>query len=77
MMYFLQHLETTKYLVLAFELMMGGDLHKYMLKRGSDPVAAALSEPQARSVFHQMLSGVSYAHNQRVVHRDLKLENLL
>jgi serine/threonine protein kinase len=38
---------------------------------------ASLSEEEARHVFHQVLGGVSFAHNHHVIHRDLKLENLL
>lgn len=36
-----------------------------------------LSEPRARVMFQQLLSGVEYCHQHMVVHRDLKPENLL
>jgi hypothetical protein len=39
--------------------------------------AHALPEEEARLVFHQIVSGVSFAHNQHICHRDLKLENIL
>jgi serine/threonine protein kinase len=71
------HLETPQHIVLAFELMKGGDLHRYMSARGVTASDASLSEEEARHVFHQVLGGVSFAHNHHVIHRDLKLENLL
>lgn len=36
-----------------------------------------MSEPEAKRVFSQIVSAVNYCHNQGVVHRDLKAENLL
>lgn len=42
-----------------------------MLQRGS------YSEATAHACFQQLLEGVRYCHSHGVVHRDLKLENLL
>lgn len=36
-----------------------------------------MSETEAKRVFSQIVSAVSYCHSQGVVHRDLKAENLL
>jgi serine/threonine protein kinase len=72
-----QQLETQKFVCLAFELMEGGDLQKYLLSRGSTPEEIALPEPEAKKVFRQILSAIHYAHQNGVIHRDLKLENVL
>ena len=70
-------METQKYIVLGFQLMKGGDLFKYLCDRGPSAADASLSEVEARHVFQQVVAGVSYAHNHSIVHRDLKLENIL
>lgn len=70
-------METSKHIVLGFQLMRGGDLFKYLCDRGPTAADACLSESEARHVFQQVVAGVSYAHNHSIVHRDLKLENIL
>jgi serine/threonine protein kinase len=36
-----------------------------------------MPEPVARTLFRDLVKGVSYAHMHHVTHRDLKLENVL
>lgn len=36
----------------------------------------AVTEPEARYYMTQLLKGVYYLHNNRVIHRDLKLGNI-
>ena len=36
-----------------------------------------LPEPEAANIFRQVVSAVAYMHEQNVVHRDLKLDNIL
>ena len=70
-------LETASHVVLSVDLMSGGDLLKYCSGRGTTAAACALPEDEARHIFRQVLDGVHYMHHQRIVHRDLKLENIL
>ena len=59
-------------LTVVLELASGGDLFNYVfaLNRG-------FSEPVARYYFKQLIDAVEFMHTNNVVHRDLKLENLL
>jgi len=53
------------------ELASGGEL----LERITD--AGCFSEDDARAVVSQILKGVEYLHQRNIVHRDLKLENIM
>mmetsp|Transcript_16230 Transcript_16230/g.48622 ORF Transcript_16230/g.48622 Transcript_16230/m.48622 type:complete len:348 (-) Transcript_16230:1469-2512(-) len=68
---FVEVYTTAADLVVVMELASEGELFN-VLERGG-----ALPEPEARSFFRQIISGLAYCHDQHVVHRDLKLENLL
>jgi len=63
--------ETSKHIVFAMELCAGGDLLNYVRKRRK------LAEPLARFVFRQVAQGLKYCHAKGIVHRDIKLDNLL
>lgn len=60
------------FVVLIMEYVPGGDLRKYLNER-----KVALGEKEARDFFVQITDAVEYCHNRGIVHRDLKLENLL
>ncbi|XP_036400659.1 cyclin-dependent kinase 2-like [Megalops cyprinoides] len=65
-------LHTEKKLYLVFEY-MNQDLKKYM--DSSQPVGLPL--PLVQSYLYQLLQGIAFCHSHRVVHRDLKPQNLL
>lgn len=50
-----------------------GDLFHYL----KHLPGGGLPEEEGAALFSQILSGVGYAHNQHICHRDLKLENIL
>lgn len=63
--------ETSRHLVFVMELCAGGDLLTYVRRRGS------LGEPLARELFRQIAAAIHYCHSKGIVHRDIKLDNLL
>ncbi|XP_006834147.1 PREDICTED: NUAK family SNF1-like kinase 2 [Chrysochloris asiatica] len=63
--------ENSSKIVIVMEFASRGDLYDYISER------QRLSERDARHFFRQIVSAVSYCHQNGVVHRDLKLENIL
>lgn len=63
--------ETDRYIGIIMEYASGGELFDYILKN------RYLKDNAARRLFAQLVSGVGYLHKKGIVHRDLKLENLL
>lgn len=57
---------------LAMELCNGGDLDNYRKARGG-----YLEEPEARLILRQILKGVAAIKQKNVMHRDLKLPNIM
>eukprot|EP00066_Takifugu_rubripes_P001853 XP_003963340.2 PREDICTED: NUAK family SNF1-like kinase 1 [Takifugu rubripes] len=63
--------ESRDKIVIVMEYASRGELYDYVLER------RRLSETEARGLFRQITSAVHYCHKIGVVHRDLKLENIL
>lgn len=64
-------IETPPYIGIILEYASGGELFDYILNH------RYLKDNIARKLFAQLVSGVGYLHKKGIVHRDLKLENLL
>lgn len=67
----LEIVATESYIYLVSELCPGGELYDYLVENGR------LGEYEARRIIGQLLLAVGYCHAQGVLHRDLKLENVL
>lgn len=63
--------ETDRTIGIILEYASGGELFDYILNHHY------LKDNAARRLFAQLVSGVGYLHKKGIVHRDLKLENLL
>ncbi|KAG0173620.1 hypothetical protein DFQ28_011112 [Apophysomyces sp. BC1034] len=64
-------IETEKYIGIILQCASGGELFEYILAH------RFLKEKDASRLFAELISGVHYMHQKHIVHRDLKLENLL
>ncbi|KAH6853329.1 hypothetical protein B0I37DRAFT_3739 [Chaetomium sp. MPI-CAGE-AT-0009] len=63
--------ESDRHYGIVLEYASGGELFDYILNH------RYLKDNAARRLFAQLVSGVGYLHKKGIVHRDLKLENLL
>lgn len=63
--------ESERHFGIILEYASGGELFDYILNN------RYLKDNAARRLFAQLVSGVGYLHKKGIVHRDLKLENLL
>jgi len=61
---------TKDYLVLVMEYCGGGDLFTLVAR---DPIP----EKRAKYIFKQILEGIGHLHKINIIHRDIKLENIL
>jgi serine/threonine protein kinase len=64
-------METSKLICLVTEYAINGELYHYILRKNR------LSEREARYIFKQIVDAINYCHLNKIVHRDVKVENLL
>ncbi|KAG2004580.1 CAMK/CAMK1 protein kinase [Coprinopsis cinerea AmutBmut pab1-1] len=62
---------TESHIWIVTELCCGGELFDYLVEKGR------LSEEETKIIFGQLCLAVAYLHETGIVHRDLKLENVL
>lgn len=67
----LGHFEDETHIYMVLELCEGGNLFKLLRQTGP------LAEDEAGHISYQILRAVAYMHSNGVVHRDLKLSNIL
>jgi len=71
---FVDSLEHEDWWLFILEYVPGGNLLQLINKRrGSEP----LREHEVLCIFRQLVEGLQHLHNEAVIHRDLKLENVL
>lgn len=58
-------------IVLVMQYAPGGELYEYVSK------AKCLDDSEARRLFRQIATAIFYCHQNKICHRDLKLENIL
>lgn len=58
-------------IIMILELMEGKNLYEFIKDKKK------MDEQQIYQIFEQILKGVTFLHSNHVLHRDLKLENIL
>lgn len=67
----LEVFEDPQRILIVMEYAAGGDLLKYINSKGRLP------EAEARTMFRQIVYGLGHIHSRCVLHRDIKLDNIL
>ena len=68
--------EDPRYIELIMEQCLGGTLFDRLINRMEEE-DETFSEKEAAIIFKQIITAISYCHNQGICHRDLKMENVL
>lgn len=66
-----EHFEDCDYFYMVTELAEGGDLFSFLEK------SAEVSEASIRTLMQQLLQAVAYLHANKIVHRDIKMDNMV
>ncbi len=64
--------QSSEYYYIVLDYMAGSDLFDYMQAKDFN-----LGEERVREITYQMALGLKYLHKYGIVHRDLKLENVM
>ena len=64
-------METSANVFLVMEYCSGGELYNHIVNHSK------MKEAEARKYFRQIVFAVEYCHSKNVIHRDIKVENLL
>ena len=67
----LETIETDKYILIIMENIAGGDLSNFIKKR------TKLNEKTSKIIFKQLIKSLKYLHSKNIIHRDIKLDNIL
>ncbi|CAG9326324.1 unnamed protein product [Blepharisma stoltei] len=67
----LEVFESKRHLMIVMEYSGGGDLLQFVKSKGR------LSESEAKKIFSQVIDAVKACHLKNVIHRDVKLDNIL
>ena len=67
----LEIFEDGNYFLIIMEYINGGNLFSFVKKRRK------ISEKTAKFLFRQIILGIQHMHSKNIVHRDIKLENIL
>ena len=63
--------ETKNYILIIMENISGGDLLSFVKKR------TKLNEKICKFIFKQLLQAIKFIHTKNIIHRDIKLDNVL
>lgn len=70
-----EHFDDEEDMYLVMDVCWGGDLYDFVKMLAKDK--RRVEEPWAARCFSQTLQAVAYCHSKGVVHRDIKLENVM
>lgn len=73
MLSFIESFEDDNFYYIVMKYMPAGDLLNYVCKQKNQP----LDEEHAKMIIRQVAQGIKALHSRLIIHRDIKLENLL